>query len=68
MATATTSWPKTCRCGEAWSRAEWAELPPIGRYRAGRDGWLELRTCVCGYAIAITLGDEQAAAASSRDG
>lgn len=50
-------WPMTCRCGEAWSRDEWPELPPIGRYCAGADGWIELRTCVCGASLVATLGD-----------
>lgn len=44
-------WPKACRCGETWSRAEWGELPPIGRYRA--EEWLEIRSCVCGATLAV---------------
>ena len=48
-------WPKSCRCGETWSREEWNELPPLGRYRA--DEMLELRTCVCGANLAVTETD-----------
>lgn len=44
---------RTCKCGESWSVAEWPELPLVGRYQAGRDGWLELRYCVCGATLAI---------------
>ena len=44
-------WPKTCRCGETWSEDHWPELPLVGRYRAGRDGWIELRSCVCGVTL-----------------
>jgi hypothetical protein len=51
------AWPKTCRCGEIWSRSEWPELPPIGRYLAGSDGWIELRTCVCGATMVVAAGD-----------
>lgn len=54
----TKRWPKVCGCGETWSRDNWDELPPIGRYRA--DEWIELRTCVCGKTLAVPtteLGD-----------
>jgi hypothetical protein len=44
----------TCKCGESWSRDEWPELPLLGRYQAGRDGWLELRSCVCGATLALS--------------
>jgi hypothetical protein len=47
------SWPVACKCGETWKEAEWIELPAIGCYHAGRDGWLELRTCMCGSALSI---------------
>jgi hypothetical protein len=50
-------WPKSCRCGEVWSRSEWPELPPIGRYLAGADGWIELRTCVCGVTLVVSAVD-----------
>jgi hypothetical protein len=50
-------WPKACRCGEVWSQSEWPELPPIGRYQAGADGWLELRTCVCGASLVVAASD-----------
>lgn len=50
-------WPKSCRCGETWSRSEWSELPPIGRYLAGAEGWIELRSCVCGAALVVGAGD-----------
>lgn len=51
-------WPKTCRrCGELWSRDEWPELPPIGRYFAGAEGWIELRTCVCGGTLVVPALD-----------
>lgn len=43
----------TCGCGEAWSETEWAELPSDGRYFAGAEGWLEVRTCVCGARLTI---------------
>ena len=61
-------WPKICRCGEIWSRSEWPELPPIGRYLAGSDGWIELRTCVCNATLvvaAIDLGEAPAPASAS---
>lgn len=50
-------WPKACRCGEVWSRGEWPELPPIGRYLAGADGWIELRTCVCGSTLVVAANE-----------
>lgn len=50
-------WPKMCGCGEVWSRTEWPELPPIGRYLAGSDGWIELRTCVCGVTLVVPASD-----------
>lgn len=25
----------------------------MGRYRAGRDGWIELRSCVCGATMTV---------------
>lgn len=46
-------WPKACGCGEVWSRDQWPELPPIGRYLAGAEGWIELRTCVCGSTLVV---------------
>jgi hypothetical protein len=49
----TPTWPCTCSCGESWTEQQWAELPSDGRYDAGREGWLELRTCVCGARLAI---------------
>ena len=36
---------------------EWPELPPIGRYDAGSDGWIEVRTCVCGRSLATADAD-----------
>ncbi len=45
--------PRQCRCGEVWSRDHWPELPLVGRYRAGRDGWIELRSCVCGATMVV---------------
>jgi hypothetical protein len=54
---ASPKWPKACRCGEVWSRTEWPELPPIGRYLAGSEGWLELRTCVCAATLAVAIAD-----------
>jgi len=50
-------WTKACRCGETWSTAEWAELPAVGRYLAGADGWFELRSCVCGATLAVSAAD-----------
>ncbi len=50
-------WPKICRCGETWSRSEWPELPPIGRYLAGSEGWIELRTCVCNATLVVPAAD-----------
>jgi hypothetical protein len=44
-------WPKACACGETWSREQWGELTPVGRYLA--DEWLELRSCVCGKTLAV---------------
>ena len=57
MEPATPPWPKACGCGEIWSRAEWPELTPIGRYDAGSDGWIELRSCVCGASLVVTAVD-----------
>ena len=57
MTSAKPPWPKSCRCGEVWSRSEWPELPPIGRYLAGSDGWIELRTCVCGATLVVAASD-----------
>lgn len=54
-------WPKVCRCGEIWSRSEWPELPPIGRYLAGSEGWIELRTCVCNATLVVAALDLDAA-------
>jgi hypothetical protein len=48
-----TQWPRTCRCGESWTAEEWRELPSDGRYFAGAEGWLELRTCVCGARLTV---------------
>lgn len=51
-------WPMTCTtCNEEWPRETWSELPPIGRYDAGRDGWIELRSCVCGTTLAVPADD-----------
>ena len=47
------TWPRTCGCGESWTEQQWGELPSDGRYHAGSEGWLELRTCVCGARLAI---------------
>jgi hypothetical protein len=52
-------WPKACRCGETWSREEWGELPPVGRYRA--DEVLEIRSCVCGATLAVPARELDAA-------
>lgn len=63
---AMSAWPKACRCGETWSRAEWSELPAVGRYLAGSEGWLELRSCVCGATLTVDvreLGDGRGEAA-----
>jgi hypothetical protein len=46
-------WPMICKCGESWSESEWKELPLVGTYDAGKDGWMELRTCVCGATLTI---------------
>jgi hypothetical protein len=51
------AWPKACRCGETWSREEWGELPPIGRYHAAADEILEIRSCVCGATLAVPATD-----------
>jgi hypothetical protein len=48
-------WPKACRCGETWTRAEWSELTPVGKYLA--DEWLELRSCVCGKTLAVPASE-----------
>jgi hypothetical protein len=56
------SWPKSCRCGETWSRDQWGELPPVGRYRA--EEILELRTCVCGATLAVPAKELEAQAFS----
>jgi hypothetical protein len=45
--------PITCKCGETWSQEEWKELPLVGKYDAQSDGWIELRTCVCGATLTI---------------
>lgn len=55
-------WPKSCRCGETWSRDEWNELPAIGPYRA--EEMLELRTCVCGATLAVGAHELEEATAS----
>jgi hypothetical protein len=55
-------WPKACRCGEVWSRSEWPELPPVGRYLAGADGWIELRTCVCGATLVVAASELESSA------
>lgn len=52
------SWPLRCRCGETWSEDHWPELPLVGRYSAGRDGWIELRSCVCGATIATAENED----------
>lgn len=57
MESARPPWPKACGCGEIWSRTEWPELTPIGRYHAGSDGWIELRSCVCGASLVVTAID-----------
>jgi hypothetical protein len=46
-------WPQHCRCGESWDASQWADLPSDGRYFAGRDGWIELRMCVCGARLSV---------------
>jgi hypothetical protein len=48
-------WPKTCACGETWSREQWGELTPVGRYRA--EEWIELRTCVCGKTLVVSANE-----------
>lgn len=53
--TTTRRWPKSCGCGETWSREHWGELTPVGRYHA--DEWIELRTCVCGKTLAVPMSD-----------
>jgi hypothetical protein len=50
-------WPKACGCGEIWTRDQWPELPMVGRYSAGRDGWMELRSCVCGATLGVDVND-----------
>jgi hypothetical protein len=50
-----------------WSRDEWPELPPIGRYLAGSDGWIELRTCVCGSTLVVAASDLGEAGQSTDD-
>jgi hypothetical protein len=57
-------WSRTCRCGEVWSDEEWNDLPPIGRYLAGKEGWIELRTCVCGAALTVPASEVEHRAAS----
>lgn len=47
------SWPKTCRCGESWSRERWAALGLVGYTDGGEDGELELRNCDCGSTLAV---------------
>lgn len=27
----------------------------VGRYLAGRDGWIELRSCVCGATLSVDV-------------
>lgn len=58
-------WPKSCKCGETWSREQWNELPPVGRYKA--DEVLELRSCVCGANLAVSARDLGETAESPRD-
>ena len=53
MTTHEVEWPKVCKCGEEWTAEEWEELPTDGRYFAGAEGWMELRTCVCGARLTI---------------
>ena len=55
MEEAPKTWPLVCKCGESWTEAEWAELPPIGTYDAGSEGKLELRKCVCGATLSIPI-------------
>lgn len=50
-------WPMTCSCGEEWPRETWSELPPIGRYLAGSEGWIEVRSCVCGAALVVPAAE-----------
>jgi hypothetical protein len=49
----TLMWPKTCRCGAAWSHAAWATLFFVGYADGGEDGELELRNCECGSTLAV---------------
>lgn len=58
----TSRWPVVCACGERWSDSEWRELPSVGVYDAGRDGKWDLRTCVCGATLKVTLDDEASTA------
>jgi hypothetical protein len=50
-------WQKTCRCGEVWSAEHWPELPLVGRYSAGRDGWIEVRSCVCAATLVVPVSE-----------
>lgn len=56
----------TCKCGESWTLEEWPELPLVGRYLAGREGWIELRSCVCGTTLALFTGETEGAARQGR--
>lgn len=60
------AWPKACGCGETWSRAQWDELPVLGRYRA--DELLEVRSCVCGSNLAVPTRELEGQLPSSAGG
>ncbi|HEX4513321.1 MAG TPA: hypothetical protein VH054_07285 [Polyangiaceae bacterium] len=60
-------WPKRCNCGEEWSAEEWEELPSDGRYFAGSEGWMELRTCVCGARLTVASSAPDAVTPESGD-
>jgi hypothetical protein len=50
---------KTCNCGETYTAETWPLLPmPQGGGRwADGDEVLELRNCICGSTIAVTVDD-----------
>ncbi len=46
---------KQCRCGCVYTPSEWSGLEYVGLMDDGAGGTLELRNCLCGSTIAITL-------------
>ena len=46
---------KACRCGRAFSPADWAALPIVGDWELDEDVRLELRNCPCGSTISVEL-------------